>query len=332
MSKYSPSSLEQSRRRAMHLAMREHVLLGTDLTKRIDIFGIMEQMRLWAMFEPLDALYGAYTYGNNVHGILINSKHPPNLQRFTAAHEYGHFIMGHGTSWDEEGQILSSGQGSHPQEVEAQIFAAHFLMPLQLVNAALYRMGFPVKPGELTPREVYQLSLELGASYIAVVNHLVTLKKLRPEIARVLRSKAPKAIKTDIGEGQGPQDSWADVWTFYKRDSKRKVSMYVNDELHIYLPMEHAEDGVWQVYGVMNDAPVVVLKSDLQIASAVESNGTDAAAYVHHFFLRAQMAGHAVVQLEKQDTRPDLFELSIDVLPRPAQGLSEAQKYWLFDA
>lgn len=329
MSKYSPLSLEQSRRRAMHLAMREHVSLGTDLTKRIDIFGIMKQKRLWVMFQPLDALYGAYVYDHNVHGILINSKHPPNLQRFTAAHEYGHYIMEHGTSWDGERQILSSGQGSYPQEVEAQIFAAHFLMPLQLVNAVLYRMGFSIKPGEMTPQEVYQLSLELGASYIAVVNHLVTLNKLRPEIARVLRSEAPKAIKTDIGEGQRPQDSWADVWTFYKRDSQRKVSMYVNDELHIYLPMTHAEDGVWQVAGAMNDSPVTVLKSDLQIASA--ASGTDAAAYVHHFFLRAQMAGHAVVHLEKQGARPDFFELSLDVLPRPVQGLAEAQKYRLFD-
>jgi Zn-dependent peptidase ImmA (M78 family) len=315
----------------MHLAMKEHVRLGTDLTKRIDIFDVMERRRLWVMFEPLDALYGAYTYEDNVHGILLNSKHPPNLQRFTAAHEYGHFIMEHGMHWDGEEQILSSRQSTHPQEVEAQTFAAYFLMPLQLVNAALNRMGLLSKSEVMTAQEIYQLSLELGVSYVAVVNRLVTLKKLRSEIARELRSKAPRAIKAEIGGGQSPQNSWADVWTFYKRDSKREVSVYVNDELHIYLPVAHAEDSIWQMDGMMNDASVVVVNADLQIASSRTLKNIDEAAYLCHFFLRAHAPGQAVLQLAKRDAQPASFELSLNVLPRPVQGLAEAQKCWLLD-
>ena len=76
MSKYS--SREQAHRQAMHTAIQEHVSLGTDLTKRIDIFRIIEQKGFSVMFQPLDSLYGVYMNLDNKNGIMINSKHPPN--------------------------------------------------------------------------------------------------------------------------------------------------------------------------------------------------------------------------------------------------------------
>jgi Zn-dependent peptidase ImmA (M78 family) len=326
MSNYS-SSLEQARRRAMHAAMREHVSLHADLTKRIDIFGILDQKRLWTLFDPsLDSLYGAYLYDNN-HGIVINAKHPPNLQRFTAAHEYGHYVMKHQTKWDKEEQILPSGRVPDLEEVEAQTFAAHFLMPLQLVNATLHFMGLPPKPDSMTAKDAYRLSLELGVSYVAVVNHLVTLKKLSPQVAGKLRQWQPKMIKKEIGQGIAPQDSWADVWTFNKRDTGREVFVYVNDELHIRLPEEPFEEHPWIVSPAIAD-----FLTPLEIISQAELSESDQPSNIRDIVFRAQSPGNTLLRLEKYDTQPDLFELRINILPRQVQGLRESQKNWLLDS
>jgi Zn-dependent peptidase ImmA (M78 family) len=317
--------VEQARRRAMHMAAREHVLLRTDLTKRIDIFDIMRQRGLWVMFQPLDSLYGAYIYEQEKHGVLINSKHPPQLQRFTAAHEYGHFIMEHGPSIDKGEQILYLRQGMTVQEVEAQTFAAHFLMPLQLVNATLNLMDLPLKPGTMTPEQVYGLSLELGASYLAAVNHLVSLKKVDQEVAHELRRKTPKNIKTALGRGMGPQDSWADSRVFGKHDTGRAVSIYINDEIHIYLPESSSMDHRWTTTGLGNNFSLVNENFDAEWFSWLEPGGEGSSSY-HHFLFRAQAPGHTMLLMEKQGSQPERFELSIQILPRQVQGLSEEQK------
>lgn len=330
MSKYSSSSLEQARRRAMHMAAREHIFLHTDLTKRIDIFEILERKGLRLRFDPLDSLYGAYICVNNAHGIIINAKHPPSLQRFTAAHEYGHFVMKHQSSWDGEEQILPMRQTYELEEIEAQSFAAHFLMPLQLVNATLHNMGLPLKLENIAPQEIYRLSLELGASYLAIVNHLVTLKKLSPKAANELRRKQPKLIKKGIGGGITPQDSWADVWVFNKQDTERKVSVYVNDELYIYLPEEPVGNNSWIVSGSLDSSLVILIKSDLQITSP-EEPGEEYSPYVRCILLRTQTPGYTILQLEKRGALQERFILHINILPKQTQGFSEKQKLLLLD-
>lgn len=330
MSKYPLSSVEQGRRRAMHIAAREHVSLQTDLTKRIDIFEILRRKHLWVRFEPLDSLYGAYLFVNNAHGILINAKHPPSLQRFTAAHEYGHFIMKHQPCGDGEEQIMPMRRINEPEEVEAQSFAAHFLMPLQLVNATLHHMGLPLKLENIAPREIYRIALELGASYMAVINHLVSLKKLGPKVANELRRKQPKMIKRAIGGGTTPQDSWADTWIFNKQDTERKVSVYVNDELYIYLPEEPAENASWRISEGFDSSLIILVKSDLQIAPP-EELGEEYSPYARCLLLRTQASGQTMLQLEKHGTPPERFVLYINVLPKQTQGFSEEQKLQLLD-
>jgi Zn-dependent peptidase ImmA (M78 family) len=320
--------VEQARRRAMHAAVREHASLKTDLTKRIDIFGILRQRELWVMFQPLDSLYGAYLHEREEHGVIINSKHPPHLQRFTTAHEYGHFVMKHGSSIDKGEQILPSRRSSTVQEVEAQTFAAHFLMPLQLVNTTLNLLGLPLKPSIMTPKQVYRLSLELGASYLAVVNHLVSLKKVSQEVAYELRRKAPKDIKIALGRGTSPQDSWADTWVFEKRDTGRRVSVYVNDELHVYLPEFPTVDHSWTITGLSNNISLLEENLDAEWLSSLELRQEESFGN-RHFLFRAQLPGHTMLQLEQQSPQSERFELHIQILPRQIKGLSEEQKLLL---
>ncbi len=331
MSKRSMSLIDRARAVGLQGAAREHASLRTNLRHRIDIFGIMAQRGIQVMFQPLNPLYGAYL-DEEVPGVLINVKHPPNLQRFTAAHEYGHFVMQHGTSADSEEQIFSSHSLNNVQEVEAQNFAAHFLMPAQLVNVLLQHMGLFSDPSRMTPREAYQLSLELGVSYEALVNHLVATKKVSQNIAAMLRRQTPKTIKASIGQGVRPQDIRADVWTFSEHDNERQVFTYLNDELHVYLAESPNDDNVWNIVDSSLARSITLLKSDLEISSLLEFSQSERSEFVRHFAFRVEAPGSFILRLSKQDNRSShaplsqQFELQLEVPLRPSQGLLEQQK------
>ena len=96
------SSYESARLEGMTAAQEEHQRLGTSMHERIPVFDVIEDSRIWLFFQPMRTLFGAYERHGNAAGIIINSQHPLSLQRFTAGHEYGHHVLGHEASADDE--------------------------------------------------------------------------------------------------------------------------------------------------------------------------------------------------------------------------------------
>lgn len=80
--------------------------------------------------------------GDGVSGIQLdiddssvigyNSTKHPHRQRFTIAHEIGHYLMGH-----NKGNANFNLDGTRPDEVEAKQFAAELLMPLPMLKQDL---------------------------------------------------------------------------------------------------------------------------------------------------------------------------------------------------
>ena len=58
---------------------------------RVDVFGAIAKLGATLMFQPLDKLLGAYLPGDEA-GVLITTKRPLPVQRFTGAHELGHLV------------------------------------------------------------------------------------------------------------------------------------------------------------------------------------------------------------------------------------------------
>ena len=99
--------------------------------------------------------------GNDVSGLLITKpngtticvedSHHSVRQRFTVAHEIGHFCLRHQFEPGEHvhvdrGALVSmrsprSGQGTDHREIEANQFAASLLMPRAMVEAEVSRLG-----------------------------------------------------------------------------------------------------------------------------------------------------------------------------------------------
>ena len=81
--------------------------------------------------------------------IGYNRSHVPVRQRFTIAHEIGHYVL-HRKSGDlfidRHHKVFardkSSSRGEDEKEVEANAFAAALLMPEELVEEELDRIGF----------------------------------------------------------------------------------------------------------------------------------------------------------------------------------------------
>lgn len=98
-------------------------------------------------------------FGDEVSGVLVradgssmigvNWLHHPNRQRFTIAHEIGHFCLHEGGTFIDKGVTArfrdqASGSGTSLEEHEANLFAATLLMPAQAVRNAAKARPFAV--------------------------------------------------------------------------------------------------------------------------------------------------------------------------------------------
>jgi IrrE N-terminal-like domain len=117
-------------------AARLHVEFDTkakmqDQGGSIDVFDAALGVKLPLLLRPLNGLLGAYL-PDPIPGVLVTTERPLSIQRFTAAHELGHFRLRHRPSLDDEENILRRMTMSavptpadpDMQEVEADAFAA----------------------------------------------------------------------------------------------------------------------------------------------------------------------------------------------------------------
>ena len=231
------SLISRARENAEIGAARELVRLSVDQSQPVDIFSVIERAGIWLLFQPLKDLQGVYLKDSETGGhlIVINSRRPLSLQRLTAAHEYGHHVLGHEASLDHAADVEPS-DTRIAQEAAAQAFANDFLMPPQLVNTQWNSLGLPSQTRLLEPHQVYLLSLYLGVSYRALIYQLVALKRIGRSTANRLAEYQPRQIKQLIGRGIGPLDSFADVWPLAQEDDGRHIQTRVNDEVSIALP------------------------------------------------------------------------------------------------
>lgn len=255
--------LQTATREGSLAAQRARRRLGLSLERRVDVFSVIEAEGIWLMFQPLRNLFGFYRRYGEVAGIVINANHPASLQRYTAAHEYGHHVLGHGFSLDgvrdidgargvdesrrfeEALAVRSSAESGDPRhEAAAQAFAGTFLMPIQVVNRVLLARGFDRDHPQLSPVDVYELSLEFGTSYQATITQLAVLEKITWAETHKLRLP-PIEIKTTLCAGRRPQDTRADVWLVRETDAERDLPVRVNDEIVLRLREIPSSGYVW---------------------------------------------------------------------------------------
>ncbi len=227
---------------AVESASRLLAELDVDQTRRIDVFGLCEQVGLWLAFFPLDGLLGSYLPEGS-GGVIITTRRPVSVQRYTAAHELGHWRLRHG-----EGSVLVSEEqilGDTPGESEqlAQVFAAAVLMPPPLVFSTLKRLGSHSE--EMSSVHAYEVARAAGVSYEAAVRQLANLEIIDGARASELLKIKPLKIKTLIGRGHRPVVGTADVWPVDERWHGQQLRIHADDEVVISLPENRSTGYRW---------------------------------------------------------------------------------------
>jgi Zn-dependent peptidase ImmA (M78 family) len=143
----------------------------------IDAFYIASQLQLEVVAVPLEPDVSGMLMKNSADEppvIFVNSRDHLNRQRFSAAHELGHYFErtrapGGDTSWgyiDRRGP--SASEGRDPSEIHANAFAAELLMPAERVRS-LRRTGTSLS----------RMAAEFGVSTQAMSNRVDNLERSR---------------------------------------------------------------------------------------------------------------------------------------------------------
>lgn len=223
----TPTSITMLRREAQARALTTRQELGISMASPVDIYAAIRRMRLWLLFEPLEGLFGMYQRQEEAAGMVLSVKVHPALQRYTAAHELGHHVMGHTAVLDPADHI-NRWSNLDPQELAAQMFAAEFLMPLAAVNTAASALG--IRSNAVDEMSVYQLSLRLRTSYTAMITRLRTLGWYGATVAKRFQSIQPKELKLRL-LGHPLTDPQADVWLVTDPQEATTIAPLVGDEV-----------------------------------------------------------------------------------------------------
>lgn len=213
----------------------------------IDVFRVIDDLGLPLLFRPLEGLLGACVKVSPGRiGIMITTQRDLHLQRFTAAHELGHFLLEHEGSLDREVFYPGQGRAQNSQELEANAFAGEFLMPKWLCTAVAKRGNWS-KEQLQEPDVVYQMSLRMGVSYEAACWGLEAQSLIPKDVAARLTKEAPKKSKARALNGLSLANSRSDVWLLTERDHDASLFAGPGDLLILNLP-EHTGSGyLWDL-------------------------------------------------------------------------------------
>lgn len=321
-------------RRAVLASSRLHRDLGLQAKAirrdgRIDVFDVTARLELPLLLKPLDGLLGAYITDPSP-GVLITTRRPLSVQRFTAAHELGHHQLGHRPSLDDDTILrrapFNARRGDDIQEIEADAFAASFLLPRWLVDWHSQRQGWD-NTALHRPEIVYQLALRVGTSYEATCWTLNRYRILDGRAARKLAAVEPKTIKQALLGTVQPENYYGDVWLLTERDAGLHIEGGPSDLFIMDLP-EHSGAGyLWRLEELDSDGFVL----------ADDSRTTDDAAdaiggHVRRRIVaqsRRRQAG-AVRLAERRPWQPTnalhTFAVEYELVGAEAEGWSRAER------
>ena len=205
-----PSTFFRLRNRAIGEARRVRKELGLALLDAVDdlLVRVEGDGMGVAVLDLGDGLAGAYLRPLGKPIAFVNGADPPQRQRFTLAHEYGHHRLGHAVRVDAPPAL--EGQTSDPDEIQANAFAAEFLMP----RAAAERWAARNLDGPVTLETVVRFAAAFGVSAQAACIRLKTAKVVPDErcsrLLAEIRAREHEGMVDALGI-QVPDDAIAET-------------------------------------------------------------------------------------------------------------------------
>jgi Zn-dependent peptidase ImmA (M78 family)/transcriptional regulator with XRE-family HTH domain len=169
-------------------------------------------------------LAGAFAYAEPLGAcIAVNAVHPFERQRWSLAHEYGHFMSNRARS---EVTTLRRWERMPAHERFAESFAANFLMPRTGLDRRVHDLS---RGRELTPADVLQLAHSYQVSAQAMILRLEDLRKLPAGSYDRLQATGFKPAEAERILGISPRNR--DTQLLPLRYRYLAVQLYLNGEL-----------------------------------------------------------------------------------------------------
>ena len=260
------ATLEASR---LHrdLAIQAKVVRGSG---RVDVFDTIARLGVPLLFTKLDGLLGAY-YREPSPGVLVTTQRPLSQQRFTAAHELGHLWLAHTPSLDDESILrrvpFQARSGDDLQEVEAEAFAAAFLLPRWLLDWHYERQAW-TDADLRDPALVYQLALRVGTSFKATVWTLYRYKVFDRDVAQAMADLELKVVKQGLLRGYEPENYRGDVWVVTEHDAGARLDGGPGDLFVVRLAENSGAGYLWRIESIDAESLAVVSDGREEIDSA----------------------------------------------------------------
>lgn len=301
----------------------------------VDVFKAIHQLDVPLLLRPLKGLLGAFL-NKPSPGILVTTERPMSIQRFTAAHELGHFIMKHEPSLDDESMLrrmpINAQPASDLQEVEADAFATAFMLPVWLLGWHMMRQGWTVDNFR-RPSTVYQLALRLGASYEATCWTLVRNNLIDRKLARELLLTKPRELKAGLLEPYEPENYRGDVWLLTEKDADTRIDGSRNDHFVLRLK-EHSGGGYLWDMDQLNASGFAIVREELE---AVDGDGVGGPV-VRRVTAQPTSSYRGTMALDERrpwdpdDTPLTSLEVEFDLTGPEEEGLSRAERRDLLEA
>jgi len=149
---------------AARRALSARLRFGFALDSPCDIYELVCKYGLSLRFTKISTMDGLYLNDGLAGSINVSTLRPSGHQRFTAAHELGHFIFGHGAHLDEKIEKMES---DAEEEYLADSFARHILMPKRAVLRGFACLG--TDPKHASPEQCYSVASWLGVGYTTLI-------------------------------------------------------------------------------------------------------------------------------------------------------------------
>lgn len=240
----------------------------------VDVFGAIRRKSIPLMFRPLDKLLGTCLPPPH-SGIMITSRRPLAIQRFTASHELGHRMLNHKfISLDNEDILTRTplAKGNYNiDEAAADAFAAAFIVPEWILEIHAERQDWDVASLS-DPRIVYQLALRIGVSYEATCRQLRQYKLITPQIFTHLTSIDPKSIKQSLLRGYALPNWYPNVWLLTEHDED-SIIQGGPDDVFLFQLKENSGSGYLWDFNDLAKSGFARLSDDVSVPANNEEIG-----------------------------------------------------------
>ncbi|MHB8256608.1 MAG: ImmA/IrrE family metallo-endopeptidase [Acidiferrobacterales bacterium] len=156
-------------REAVARALQTRRMAGYAVWDPVCVYDLAEKIGVEVRFVDIPSMEGMYS-GGGTPAIIISSLRPSGRQAFTASHELGHHVFGHGAQYDELVEKRSEKRRFDPKEFQADSFAGALLMPKSAVDRGFSLRGWG--PATCSPEAFYTVATWLGVGYSTLVYHM----------------------------------------------------------------------------------------------------------------------------------------------------------------